>query len=114
MYDSSMRHICPFDVELEDQMNYITLDFAGIGSLQDLHDYFKTALDLPGYYGRNMDALWDCLYLCYDRPTTIVLKNVAELSRHMQGTAEAVLSLFDDLQNQDENVTVVTDQSQNI
>ena len=25
------------------------------------HDYLKNALDLPDYYGGNLDALYDCL-----------------------------------------------------
>ena len=25
------------------------------------HDYLIEALDLPGYYGKNLDALYDCL-----------------------------------------------------
>lgn len=28
---------------------------------KDGHDYLMQALDLPDYYGRNLDALYDCL-----------------------------------------------------
>ena len=40
-------------------MKYITLDFTGIKTLWELHEYFKSIFDLPIYYGRNMDALWE-------------------------------------------------------
>ena len=47
-------------------MNTIILDFTGIKSYWELHEYFKEVFRLPDYYGHNMDALWDCLYCCYD------------------------------------------------
>lgn len=28
---------------------------------KDGHDYLKDALNLPDYYGKNLDALYDCL-----------------------------------------------------
>lgn len=28
---------------------------------KDGHDYLMKALDLPDYYGKNLDALYDCL-----------------------------------------------------
>ncbi len=37
------------------------LDFSGITSREELHDYLAKKLELPEYYGRNLDALYDCL-----------------------------------------------------
>lgn len=90
-------------------MKYITLDFAGIKTLWELHEYFKTVFQLPDYYGRNMDALWDCLYYSFEFPTTITLKNVSYLPTEMQETIEVMLELFDDLQREDRKVTVIVD-----
>lgn len=90
-------------------MNYITLDFAGIKTLWELHEYFKTVFQLPEYYGRNMDALWDCLYYSFEFPTTITLKNVSAIPAEMQKTVDIMLELFDALQRKDKTVTVVVD-----
>ena len=46
----------------------------------DGHDYLKEVFDFPDYYGKNLDALYDCL--CdIGVDTEIVLINVDEVSR---------------------------------
>lgn len=39
----------------------LTLNAAGAGTRSALHDLFSDALSLPEWYGRNLDALHDCL-----------------------------------------------------
>lgn len=39
----------------------IILDAAMLRERIPAHDYLKEALALPDYYGRNLDALYDCL-----------------------------------------------------
>lgn len=39
----------------------IILDFSNIKDKTELHIYLKRELQLPDYYGNNMDALHDCL-----------------------------------------------------
>ena len=90
-------------------MKHITLDFEGIKTLWDLHEYFKTVFQLPDHYGRNMDALWDCLYYSFELPTTITLKNVSAIPAEMQETVDVMLELFDDLQREDKKVTVIVE-----
>ena len=87
-------------------MNYIILDFNGIKSLWTLHEYFKEVFNLPDYYGYNMDALWDCLDCSFEFPTTIVLKNIEKIPSEMNEATEIMLELFEDLQRDNEKVTV--------
>ena len=42
-------------------MAEIVLDGLEIESLEAVHDRFAQALNLPEWYGRNLDALFDCL-----------------------------------------------------
>ena len=37
------------------------LDAAFLGEREQAHDYLAQMLGLPSYYGRNLDALYDCL-----------------------------------------------------
>ena len=39
----------------------VTLDFENINNKEELHSYLKEKLALPDYYGKNLDALYDCL-----------------------------------------------------
>lgn len=82
-------------------MNTITLDFSGIKSYWELHEFFKDIFKLPDYSGHNMDALWDCLYCCYGNSTTIVLKNISTLPKELTPEIEIMLRLFHDLEQKD-------------
>lgn len=42
-------------------MAEIILDGLELQSLEEVHDRFARALALPEWYGRNLDALFDCL-----------------------------------------------------
>ena len=92
-------------------MKYITLDFTGIKTLWELHEYFKTVFQLPDQYGRNMDALWDCLYYLFEFPTTINLKNISAIPDEMHEEVEIMLDLFHDLHREDKKVTVIVEAS---
>ena len=90
-------------------MKRIILDFTGIKTLWELHEYFKTVFQLPEQYGRNMDALWDCLYHSFEFPTTITLKNLSAIPQEMHEAVEIMLELFHYLQNEYKKVTVVVE-----
>ncbi len=42
-------------------MREITISGAEIGTREALHDVLQEKLALPDWYGRNLDALYDCL-----------------------------------------------------
>ncbi|WP_293729041.1 barstar family protein [uncultured Phascolarctobacterium sp.] len=42
-------------------MRKIILDTEQMRSQSQLHQYLREALQLPAYYGANLDALYDCL-----------------------------------------------------
>ncbi|MCI9331737.1 MAG: barstar family protein [Oscillibacter sp.] len=45
-------------------MAEVVLDGLELETPEDIHDLFAGTLALPEYYGRNLDALFDCLTDC--------------------------------------------------
>ena len=51
-------------------MNTITLDFSKCKYIDEIHSEFKIKFEFPDYYGKNLDALRDCLaYYTHDELT---------------------------------------------
>lgn len=78
-------------------MKKIVIDGLKIDNTKKLHDLLQEELELPDYYGRNLDALWDCITGYIDLPVLFVWKNV-EVSREKWGW-EFVDSLVDLLED---------------
>jgi ribonuclease inhibitor len=77
-------------------MKYVFLDGDKIGSPAALHRAFAEALALPEYYGRNMDALHDCLTDIFE-PVCVVAVHVSALREHLGRSANAFWRLMADL-----------------
>ena len=52
-------------------MKQITLDGNNLADAAQVHEYLKECLEFPEYYGKNMDALYDCLTDLNDVEITI-------------------------------------------
>ena len=65
-----------------------------IASPEEFHDAIAAALDFPDYYGRNLDALWDCLTGWIDTPATIVWKDSAASKARLGDFGERVVTLL--------------------
>lgn len=72
----------------------VELDGNEIRSIEEFHDKLKIILELPDYYGRNLDALWDCLTAWVDRPHRLVWKNFENSRLYMGEYADKALELF--------------------
>lgn len=52
-------------------MKQITLDGNILADAVKVHDYIKEMLGFPEYYGKNLDALYDCLTDLEDMEITV-------------------------------------------
>ena len=74
-------------------MKSVILDAKKMLEKENMHEYFAKKFDLPEYYGKNLDALFDCL--CeVNEPTLIKLKNENALD---SATKESLIQLFRDV-----------------
>ena len=81
-------------------MKSVILDAKKMVEKEKMHEYFAKKFDLPEYYGKNLDALFDCL--CeINEPTLIKLKNENVLEA---GLKENLVTLFHDVCSENEMV----------
>ncbi|WP_345806038.1 barstar family protein [Bacillus subtilis] len=81
-------------------MRKIIIDGRDIENIEVLHDVLKDKVDFPNYYGRNLDALWDCLTGWVDLPLTLVLKNFEFSNTFLGSYADDVLEVLQEAQEE--------------
>jgi ribonuclease inhibitor len=78
----------------------LIIDGSKIMSEEDFHVAIAEGLDLPNWYGKSLDALWDALTGMVGRPLKITWKD-AKQSRKIFPKFEQIISLFRDVEEQD-------------
>lgn len=66
----------------------VTLDAKKMTDKESTHTYLKEVLDLPEYYGNNLDALNDCLEEMTD--VEIVIENEQEAGAYYRYVARVL------------------------
>ena len=86
--------------------NPIVLDFSQCRYFLQVHELLKEKFGLPEYYGKNWDALWDCLsYLFYDRGDIEVhIYGYRTMPDDWQEECIKMLEIFDDVHKETPNV----------
>ena len=74
-------------------MNLVILDGEKITSKEQLHRHLAWSLDLPEWYGNNLDALYDCL--CEMPPCRVIFVN-AYIMEQPGNYGQALLDTFFD------------------
>ena len=74
-------------------MQIITLDGAKMTTKRDTHLYLARTLRFPVYYGRNLDALHDCLTE-FLSGSIIILRNESAMLDSLGEYGESLLQVF--------------------
>ena len=83
----------------------VILDCEKLSSRRPAHEYLREALGFPEYYGRNLDALFDCLTELRD--CTVVLRGRDRLARS-GGYGARILRVFEDAARSNPRLTLET------
>lgn len=75
----------------------IILSGANIKTREDFHEEIKKAIDLPKYYGENLDALWDCL-TALRYPLTLIWEDYAVSKCHLGDFADRISTVLEEAQ----------------
>jgi ribonuclease inhibitor len=71
-----------------------------IKSVEDFHTQIKELLELPDYYGKNLDALWDCMSGWVNMPLKLIWIDYKITKNNIGDFADRALKLFDDAQKE--------------
>lgn len=82
----------------------LNLDGSILKSKEELHSTIQWQLQLPEYYGRNLDALWDVLST-WSKPLSIEVTNTAQLKVNLGDYADALLDLLRDAEAENKKIT---------
>lgn len=86
-------------------MRKITLDLNRMTSLPALHNYLHQALELPEYYGMNLDALHDCLTELAI-PTEIIVPAKVKDEKYLGWYGAQLLQVLEDAAEENEALQV--------
>ena len=82
---------------------------AQIESREDLHRALAEGLDLPEWYGGNLDALWDCLEDIHD-DTEIRVADADVLLENLGSYAERFHLVLEDAAEENDCLTIIWDE----
>ncbi|NVO86657.1 barstar family protein [Hymenobacter terrestris] len=77
----------------------VILQGSEMTSEQALHAQLKQHLCFPDYYGKNLDALWDCIR-CVAVPLTVEWRDFAQSRLHLGLYADQVLETLRDAEQE--------------
>ena len=86
-------------------MKQIILNGNLLSDAATVHDYLMEMLEFPKYYGKNLDALFDCLTEL-DQPTRLEISN-PDCLRSLGHYGEALISTFRDAALENPNLELV-------
>ena len=88
-------------------MKHYVIDCTEMTGREAVHRCLKRTLELPEYYGCNLDALYDCLTEMPECSVTLISSDaLGALGQY----GKALLSVFSDAARANPNITVIIEQ----
>ncbi len=87
------------------------LDFSSCRYLGEIHEIIRTELELPDWYGANLDALWDAVTGLMYVPANvrIIFKPEAKASQNLSEEVEKIIAVFVEAEKEYGEIAVVTE-----
>ena len=86
-------------------MKTIIIDGNEIISMSEIHEVFAEELDFPDWYGKNLDALYDCLGDVTEE-VEIIFENIAELEENLGISFQRLCRLLEDVSTENDYISV--------
>ena len=86
-------------------MEIVTIDCAEIQSPAQLHEILAARLEFPDYYGKNLDALFDCLTE-HRQDRELILENFHHLEYQLKDYSGKLLYVFHEASQENPHLIV--------
>lgn len=91
-------------------MIQVCIDGADLLTRQELHRVFAQTLSFPDWYGKNLDAMHDCLTDCR-RDVTLTLLHTDQLKENLGPYTDCLLDMLRDVTAENPHFRLVTSES---
>ncbi|BFH14236.1 barstar family protein [Paenibacillus melissococcoides] len=88
-------------------MRNIVVEGSSIESKEQMHAFLQEALELPEHYGRNLDALWDCLAGYVELPLTVTWLDYEASEQRLGEYGRKLFELFEEAAEEIEGFSFV-------
>ena len=87
------------------------LDFSSCKYLGEVHEIIKTELELPDWYGENLDALWDAVTGLMYVPANIkiIFKPETKATENLSDEIDKIISVFFEAQEEYNQIRVTVE-----
>ena len=89
-------------------MKIIVLDGRRMTDRETAHLYLKKKLELPEYYGRNLDALYDCLFEMSG--VQVIVTYVPEMKDNLRRYADNIINVFEAAEEKNPKLSVIVEE----
>ena len=86
-------------------MKTIIIDGNEIISMSEIHEVFAEELGFPDWYGKNLDALYDCLGDVTEE-VEIIFENTSELEENLGISFQKLCRLLEDVSTENDYISV--------
>lgn len=87
-------------------MKNIVIDFSKCKYPMDLHNQLSEKLELPEWYGNNLDALWDMLTGFIETPIsiTVIFKPDTKAAENLKENVLKIIETFKEAAQEDDEI----------
>ncbi len=85
--------------------NPVVLDFTHCKTFNDLYNVISVSFDFPEFFGKNPDALWDCMRDYCEKGTQIIVKGSKNIHENLKDEFALILRVFNRVHKETPNIT---------
>ena len=83
----------------------VILDFTECKTSYDLYDVIRTAFDFPNFFGKNLDALWDCMKDYCEKDAQVIIYGSKIIPCELKDKFAEIFEVFKNVHKRTPSIT---------